>query len=583
VEGDQSDRERVRGDEFPDYRSTARDRATPSGSGASRPRAGGGRDGVTYSASAKVPDPSTRPGPYPPVSRPPVSYRPESGRPESGRPETGPPVDWPPRRPAADRRPTTPPRDPWRHGQPRDAWTEDPVPTERDRVARPPDAPRNGRSARNGASPTRTPPSNGRPGAWPARQGDPGTWPARRAEPDAWPPRNGEGTWPPPNEEVVAWPPPGDDPGGWSPPVIAPPDSVPPLKAPQRGTPQGRAPVRGGEAAGWAPPGGRGTDVRPDTARGVTPRGEMLRRGMAGGRDGDAPGTSTGSKGSRDSTGTDGTEEKTGRKGMPLWQELPLLLVVAFCLAVLIRTFLLQAFYIPSGSMEDTLLIGDRVVVNKVVYDVRDPRRGEVVVFKGPANWVPETPVDSQDSGFVANLGRTIGDLVGISTPGEKDFIKRVIGLPGDTVACCDDQGRVTVNGTALDEPYVIENSPLDTPPSAQECRSRKFGPVKVDEGQLFVMGDHRLVSQDSRCQGQVPIGNVIGRAFVIVWPNDRWDRLPVPSTFDNLAAGPPRPAHLSTSEAPGTVAVLLPLLLSGYISARNRHSIRGRRRRLAP
>ena len=281
--------------------------------------------------------------------------------------------------------------------------------------------------------------------------------------------------------------------------------------------------------------------------------------------------------------GADGPEEKEKRKSMPLWQELPLLLVVAFCLAVLIRTFLLQAFYIPSGSMEDTLLIGDRVLVNKVVYDVRDPRRGEVIVFRGPSNWVPESPADRQDDRFVTSLGRTEGDLVGISTPGEKHFIKRVIGLAGDTVACCDDQGRVTVNGTALDEPYVIENSPLDTPPSAQECRSRKFGPVKVEEGQLFVMGDHRLVSQDSRCQGQVPIDNVIGRAFVIVWPNSRWDRLPVPATFDNLAAGPPGPVRMSTSEAPGTIAVLLPLVLFRYISARYRHSVRGRQRRLAP
>jgi signal peptidase I len=157
-------------------------------------------------------------------------------------------------------------------------------------------------------------------------------------------------------------------------------------------------------------------------------------------------------------------------------------------------------------------------------------------------------------------------------------------------LSCCDDQGRVTVNGTPLDEPYVTENSPEDAPPSAQECRSRKFGPVTVDEGQMFVMGDHRLVSQDSRCQGQVPIGNVIGRAFVIVWPNSRWDRLPVPDTFDKVpeasAAGPSGPAtpdRMSTSDGTGTVAVLLSFGLSGYISARYRHSFPGRRRRLAP
>ena len=213
------------------------------------------------------------------------------------------------------------------------------------------------------------------------------------------------------------------------------------------------------------------------------------------------------------------------RRQMPLWQELPLLLVVAFCLAVLIRTFLLQAFFIPSGSMEDTLLVGDRVLVNKVVYDVRDPERGEVVVFRGTDHWAPESRPSGRSPGFVAKLGRTVGDLVGVSRPGEKDFIKRVIGLPGDRVACCDAEGRVTVNGTPLDEPYVCENSPLDVPPNPRECRSRRFDEVVVPPGQMFVMGDHRIVSQDSRCQGPVPIDNVIGRAFVIVWPSVALER----------------------------------------------------------
>src|SRR3954468_1569699 len=121
------------------------------------------------------------------------------------------------------------------------------------------------------------------------------------------------------------------------------------------------------------------------------------------------------------------------RKEMPLWQELPLLLVVAFCLAVLIRTFLVQAFYIPSKSMEKTLLVGDRVLVNKVVYDVRDPVRGEVLVFRGTDNWAPEVSEPISNS-FAAKLGRTVGDLVGVSRPGERDFIKRVIALPGDKV-----------------------------------------------------------------------------------------------------------------------------------------------------
>lgn len=266
------------------------------------------------------------------------------------------------------------------------------------------------------------------------------------------------------------------------------------------------------------------------------------------------------------------------RRQMPLWQELPLLLIVAFCLAVLIRTFLLQAFFIPSGSMEDTLLIGDRVLVNKVVYDVREPRRGEVVVFRGTDRWAPQvTP--GPEPGFLGKLGQTLGDLVGVSRPGEKDFIKRVIGVPGDRVACCDEQGRVTVNGVALDESYVLRDSPLDLPPNARECRSRRFDEVVVPPGQLFVLGDHRLVSQDARCQGPVPIDNVIGRAFLVVWPSDRWASLPVPDTFarlDVVAAPPAAPVRLV-----GGVLPIVPAALAGWLLARSGRSMRAGRRRL--
>jgi signal peptidase I len=273
------------------------------------------------------------------------------------------------------------------------------------------------------------------------------------------------------------------------------------------------------------------------------------------------------------------------RKNMPLWQELPLLLIVAFCLAVLIRTFLVQAFFIPSGSMEETLLVGDRVLVNKVLYDVREPEHGEVVVFTGPDTWAPENQVD-KDAGFFAELGRTVGDLVGFSQPGEKDFIKRVIGLPGDTVACCDVQGRVTVNGFALDEStYLYEDSPLDAAPNPKQCTARRFGPVKVQPGQMFVMGDHRGVSQDSRCQGQVPISNVIGRAFVILWPSSRWGWLSVPDTFKNIpkpaALGPPGPRITRAPVAPLIPdMVIAPIAVSLTLSTRSARQGRLRRRR---
>ncbi|NLU79602.1 signal peptidase I [Micromonospora sp. HNM0581] len=275
---------------------------------------------------------------------------------------------------------------------------------------------------------------------------------------------------------------------------------------------------------------------------------------------------------------------RRGKRQMPLWQELPLLLIVAFCLAVLIRTFLLQAFFIPSGSMEDTLLVGDRVVVNKVVYDVRNPLRGEVVVFRGTDQWVPQ--VDAQPAtSFADKFGRTVGDLVGVGRPGEKDFIKRVIGLPGDRVSCCDDQGRVLVNGTPLDESaYVLRDSPLDFPPNPQECRSRRFEEIVVPPGQMFVLGDHRQVSQDARCQGTVPIENVVGRAFAVVWPSDRWHSLPIPDTFASVA--PPTAADGAApvrTDSNGGVVLLLPVAATLSVLARSRRWRLAGQRRLLP
>jgi signal peptidase I len=278
------------------------------------------------------------------------------------------------------------------------------------------------------------------------------------------------------------------------------------------------------------------------------------------------------------SSTTGDQEPRRKRKGMPLWQEVPLLLLVAFCMAVLIRSFLVQAFFIPSGSMEDTLQVGDRVLVNKIVYDLRSPQRGEVIVFKGPDNWVPENPSDSS-SGFFGKISAGLGDLVGVSRPGEKDFIKRVIGLPGDRVSCCDTEGRIFVNGVPLDEPYVHQNSPLDVDPDPRVCRARSFDEVLVPPGQLFVMGDHRIVSQDSRCEGTVPIDNVIGKAFVIVWPSDRWGGLGVPDTFANVpgpvALGPPGTVPVDPTTVAG-MAVTLPLLVT------LRTTVRSRRRRRA-
>jgi signal peptidase I len=190
-------------------------------------------------------------------------------------------------------------------------------------------------------------------------------------------------------------------------------------------------------------------------------------------------------------------------KQRSFWRELPVLVIVAVLVAVLVRTFVVQTFWIPSGSMEQTLLVNDRVLVNKLLYDVRDPHRGEIVVFVAPDSWRTD--------------------------PNETDFIKRVIGVGGDHVMCCDSRGRVSVNGHALVEPYVYPGNSYGTP----------FD-VHVPAGRLFVMGDHREISGDSTKHlddhsGTVPVSSVVGRAFVIFWPLNRVGLLRVPDTFDGV------------------------------------------------
>ena len=218
------------------------------------------------------------------------------------------------------------------------------------------------------------------------------------------------------------------------------------------------------------------------------------------------------------------------RKGhRPFWQELALLTVVAVVVAVVTKAFLVQLFFIPSGSMEETLQIGDRVAVNKVVYRFSDIKRGDVVVFNGADSFTPETTV-AEPTNPVAKLTRSIGSALGIAPTSERDFIKRVVGVGGDRVACCDDpQGRVTVNGVPLDEPYLYPGNK----PSGQ-----KFD-VVVPDGKLFVMGDHRSASSDSRSHlgdpggGMVPEDRVIGKAFAVVWPPSNIGGIRRPDTYD--------------------------------------------------
>jgi signal peptidase I len=179
--------------------------------------------------------------------------------------------------------------------------------------------------------------------------------------------------------------------------------------------------------------------------------------------------------------------------------ELPGLILMAFVLALLIKTFLVQAFFIPSGSMEPTLVPGDRVLVLKVPYYFGDPDRGDIVVFEDP------DPSGVPDRGIVGGFFHWMFEGLGVQRPDSEDFIKRVIGTPGDTVSGKD--GQVFVNGEPIDEPYLTQ--PTDD-----------FRKTTVPDGELFVMGDNRGNSLDSRFSlGFVPIDNVIGKAEIVIWP----------------------------------------------------------------
>jgi signal peptidase I len=199
--------------------------------------------------------------------------------------------------------------------------------------------------------------------------------------------------------------------------------------------------------------------------------------------------------------------------------ELPILALIAFGLALLLKTFLVQAFYIPSKSMVPTLLVGDRVLVNKVVYHLQDPKRGEIVVFHHQDGGADS----SSDKSLLQRLLGSLGSGLGFGPPGEKDFIKRVIGLPGDEIKMRG--GVVYLNGKALPEAPTSEGGYLE------ERDRDDFGPVKVRPGHYFMMGDNRTDSDDSRGSlGQILREEIIGRAFVIIWPFSNVRTLPRPS-----------------------------------------------------
>lgn len=243
------------------------------------------------------------------------------------------------------------------------------------------------------------------------------------------------------------------------------------------------------------------------------------------------------------------------KKPRSFWKELPILIGIALVLALVIKTFLVQAFSIPSDSMQNTLQRGDRVLVDKLTpWFGSKPERGDVVVFHDPGGWLGETPPASSNP-VTSGIQQVLSFIGLMPSAEEKDLIKRVIAVGGDTVSC-KANGPVTVNGKALDEPYIF---PGNTP-----CSDMPFGPIKVPPNRIWVMGDHRQDSLDSRYHqtlegnGTVSDNEVVGRAIVIAWPVTRWTTLPVPSTFSQ----PGISAAGSAAPAAAGLAGALPLVL---------------------
>jgi signal peptidase I len=230
------------------------------------------------------------------------------------------------------------------------------------------------------------------------------------------------------------------------------------------------------------------------------------------------------------------------RRKAPLWLETIILLVIAIALALIIKTFFVQAFYIPSSSMEPGLVINDRILVQKPSYWFGEPQRGDVVVFEDPGKWLP-----GPEPGPTNPITKAMAAIGLYPTGGH--LVKRVIGVAGDTIVCCDDEGRLEINGKAIDESeFIAPQKNCDGPmPTGGSCKEDwTVGPIP--DGDLFVMGDNRAQSADSseklcgenqpNCDpndAYVSVDLVVGKVFGLVWPLDHFDWVGRPDAFDDV------------------------------------------------
>lgn len=241
-------------------------------------------------------------------------------------------------------------------------------------------------------------------------------------------------------------------------------------------------------------------------------------------------------------------------------RDVVVIVLVAILVSFMVKTFVVRSFYIPSGSMEDTLLVNDRILVDELTPRFNGYERGQIVVFRDPGGWLPPSPPDTRSP--VVQAVDWVLSLIGLSAPDSDDhLIKRIIGLPGDHVVCCDAIGQITVNGVAIDE-----SSYLKLPVGQTAASADKFD-VTVPADSLWVLGDNRYRSKDSRYnqdqpgEGFVPQGNVVGRAFLITWPLSRFGLLDFhPEVFAGIPdpddAASDRSGTSTTSpagEAPGS------------------------------